>query len=102
MDDYEDPLARMGMTLACALLAQIANVMLAALMASAAPGGYRVRAWTFLILVLWTMVGTVLLVIRTARAGPGRQAGRIRPGRVALWIVSPWVWPILVRMRPAG
>jgi hypothetical protein len=130
MNRYDDPLDRMGMTLACALLAQIASVLLAAVLASSVPGGYRVRAWVFLAGVAWTLAGTVLLVMQTvraeprregsaagtcsdeggssgtgdsgARAGSGRFGGRARfgPRRIALWIVSTWLWPILVRWRP--
>jgi len=102
MNRYEDPLSRIGMTLACALLAQIASVMLAALLASAVPGGYRDRAWVFLGAVTWTLVGTVLLVVQTARAEQKPPTGGIRPTRIALWIVSSWLWPILVRWRTPG
>jgi hypothetical protein len=102
MNRYEDPLSRIGMTLACALLAQIASVMLAALLASTVPGGYRVRAWVFLGALTWTLAGTVLLVVQTTRADQGRPPGGIRPSRIALWIVSSWLWPILVRWRRPG
>jgi hypothetical protein len=118
---YDDPLERMGMTLACALLAQVASVLLAALLASMVPGGYRARAFAFLGGVVWTLAGTVLLVIQTVRAeAPGREAGSagsagsadaagsappaprapLAPRRIALWIASSWLWPVLVRWRP--
>jgi hypothetical protein len=106
MDEYEDPLARIGLTLACAVIGQIVSVVLAALLASTLEGGYRVRAWSFLALVVWTLAGTVVLVLQTLRAEPGPAAARrsgltnLAPRRIALWIVSSWVWPILVRWRP--
>jgi hypothetical protein len=118
---YDDPLERMGMTLACALLAQVASVLLAALLASLVPGGYRARAFAFLGGVVWTLAGTVLLVIQTVRTdAPDRETGAagsadpagpapkgppaplssLTPRRIALWIVSSWLWPVLVRWRP--
>jgi len=100
-DEFDDPLARMGMTLACALIAQIASVIAAALLASMVPGGYQARAWTFLGAVAWTVAGTVILVLKTSRAEPRdprlRGLRGLRPARIALWIVSSWLWPILVR-----
>jgi len=99
MDPYEDPLARMGGALVCALLAQIANVMAAALLASTLPGDYRVRSLAFLGGVMWTLAGTILLVVQTSRAGARSQGAGVRAGRVALWFVSAWVWPILVHWR---
>ncbi len=99
MNPPDDPLARMGATLACALLAQIASVVLAALLASQVPGGYRARAWAFLGAVLWTLAGTVLLVVQTARARQPGDGGGLSPRRIGLWLVSAWVWPILVRWR---
>jgi Na+/melibiose symporter-like transporter len=106
MKPSDDPLERLGVTLACALLAQVISVLLAALLASTVPGGYRARAFAFLGGVAWTLIGTVLLVIQTVRAEPrGEDAqrgvlARLAPRRIALWIVSSWLWPILVRWRP--
>ena len=77
MQEYDDPLARMGLTLACAVIGQIVSVILSALLASTLAGGYRVRAWAFLALVVWTLAGTVVLVCcrRCApKAGPMRRS----------------------------
>jgi len=96
----EDPLAGLGSTLVCALLAQALSVLLAAVLASRSPGGYRVRSWVFLGAVLWSLAGTVLLLIQTNRGTartPERGIGLVRIG---LWVASVWVWPILVRRRP--
>jgi hypothetical protein len=94
----DDPLSRVGPTLVCALLAQIISVLLAAALAAQVPGGYRVRSWVFLVQVLWSLAGTVLLLIRTARGAGLTQRG-LRLSQIGLWLVSSWVWPILVRWR---
>jgi len=91
-----DPLAAMGPALTCALIAQAGNVLLAAVVAAQVPGGYRVRSTVFLVALLWSLAGTVLLLIRTAGAG---ATCTVRPGRIALWLVSAWVWPILAWSR---
>src|ERR1700756_3423771 len=79
-------------------MAQVGNVLLAAVVAAQVPGGYRVRSSVFLAALLWSLAGTVFLLIRTAGAG-ARDANPIRPGRIALWLVSAWVWPILARWK---
>jgi hypothetical protein len=96
---YEDPLSALAPALACALIAQVVSVFLAAVLAAHMPGGYRVRSWVFLAALLWSVAGTVLLLIRTAGAARNSDAKAIRLGRIALWLLSSWVWPILVR-RP--
>jgi hypothetical protein len=95
----EDPLTSLGSNLACALLAQLLNVMLAAVLAAQVPGGYRVRSWVFLAAVLWSLGGTVLLLVGTTRGVARNGAPGIRVGRVGLWLASAWLWPILVRWR---
>ena len=104
MSHYEDPLAELGPALACALIAQVVSVMLAAVFAAQVPGGYRVRSCVFLAALLWSVAGTVLLLIRTAGSSKGSDvAKQIRFGRIALWVVSSWVWPILLRRgRPTS
>lgn len=98
----QDPLPRLGQALTCALIAQMISVMLAAVFAARVPGGYRVRSWVFLAALLWSLAGTVLLLVRTA-GGAGRSAGDgVRLSRIALWLVSSWLWPILVRWRRPG
>jgi hypothetical protein len=93
-----DPSAGLGPALACALIAQTGNVLLAALAASQLPGGYRVRSSVFVAALLWSMAGTVLLLVRTAGAGrPG--AGALRLARIVLWLISAWAWPLLLLWR---
>jgi hypothetical protein len=100
MSHYDDPLAELGPALACALIAQAVSVLLAAVFAAQVPGGYRVRSCVFLAALLWSVAGTVLLLIRTAGGSKGSGGAiQIRLSRIALWVVSSWVWPILVRRR---
>ncbi len=89
----------MGHELTCALIAQVVSVTLSALFAALVPGGYRVRSWVFLAAVLWSLAGTVLLLIRTVGAAPRGRPPRIGLRRIALWWLSSWLWPILVRWR---
>jgi hypothetical protein len=99
MSHHQDPLAELGPALACALIAQVVSVLLAAVFAAQVPGGYRVRSCVFLAALLWSVAGTVLLLIRTAGGSKGSGAKQIRFSRIALWVVSSWVWPILVLRR---
>ena len=102
MSHHQDPLAELGPTLACALIAQVVSVLLAAVFAAQVPGGYRVRSCVFLAALLWTVAGTVLLLIRTAGGSKGSAAGQLSFSRIALWVASSWVWPILLgRRRPS-
>jgi hypothetical protein len=80
------------------LIAQTGNVLLAALAASQVPGGYRVRSSVFVAALLWSVAGTVLLLVRTAGAGrPGAAA--LRLARIVLWLISAWAWPLLLLWR---
>jgi hypothetical protein len=92
----------LGAALACALIAQIVSVLLAAVFAAQVPGGYRVRSWVFLAALLWSLAGTVLLLVRTAAGAGTTDTKPVRLGRIALWLVSSWVWPLLVhRQHPS-
>jgi hypothetical protein len=99
MRHHQDPLSTLGSALVCALIAQAVNVLLAAVFAAQMPGGYRVRSWMFLAALLWSVAGTVVLLVRTTGAPGGDKAGAVRAGRIALWLISSWLWPILVRWR---
>ena len=84
MKPPEDPLASLGSDLTCALLAQVLNVVLAAVLAAQVPAGYRVRSWVFLAAVLWSVAGMVLLLVRTMRGGARNDGRGIRVGRVGM------------------
>lgn len=94
-----DPLARMGGALIALLLAVVASVILAALIASLVPGGYRVRALSYLLLTAWVLIGAVMLL----RATFQKESGRFSLGRLAKWMISIWLWPMLLfgrRQKP--
>jgi hypothetical protein len=99
MKNHGDPLSWLGSALVCALIAQALNVLLAAVVAAQMPGGYRVRSSVFLGALLWSVAGTGVLLVRTTGPGSRTDAIGVRPGRIALWLVSSWLWPILVRRR---
>jgi hypothetical protein len=88
---HVDPLSALGPALACALIAQVVSVFLAAVFAAQMPGGYRVRSWVFVAALLWNVAGTVVLLIRTAGGTSHTDAKGIGLGRIALWLVSSWV-----------
>lgn len=87
-----DPLGRMGATLVALLLSVVFSVVLAALLASQVPGSYSVRASAYLGLLVWIVVGAVLLLRATFRA----ESGPFTPGRLAKWMISIWLWPLLL------
>ena len=100
MDEPKHALRRPGADLACALIAQAANVLLAAVLAAHLGGAYQQRAWAFLAGTLWTVAGTAVLFARTAGAARA-GAAPLTAGRVGLWIVSAWLWPVLLLRRGA-
>lgn len=95
MTPPDDPLARYGAALAAVLLAVVLSVFLAALVGGALPFDYTGRAVAFMVLVLYTIVGAVL-VFRAAGAG---ESGPFSAARVFKWLVSLWLWPLLLPAR---
>lgn len=93
-----DPLGRMGGTLVALLVAVVFSVMLSAWFASLVPGSYRTRALTYLLLMAWVLVGGALLFRATLQG----ESGRFTLGRLAKWMISIWLWPLLLigRRRP--
>ena len=91
----DDPFARFLAPLTAVLLALVISVFLAALIGGALPFDYAGRAWTFTGLVLYTIVGAVL-VFRAAGAG---ESGPFSAARVFKWLVSLWLWPLLLLAR---
>src|SRR3974390_1591866 len=96
----KDPLERVGGVLVAAVLAFVLSVPIAAIFASQVSGTYRYRAFAYLGMVLWVLVGVILLVRATFRS----ETGTFSLGSVAKWIVSIWLWPLLLvaRRRPHG
>jgi hypothetical protein len=88
----------MGGVLVAVLLAFVLSVLLAALIASQVPGNYSARAYAYLGLVAWVLVGSVLLFRATVHAASGPFTVR----GLAMWMISIWLWPLLlVRRRPS-
>ena len=90
-----DPLGRMGGALAALLLAVVVSVILAAFISSLVPGSYRIRAFSYLLLTAWVLIGAVMLF----RATFQKESGRFSLGRLAKWMVSIWLWPLLLLGR---
>lgn len=93
-----DPLGRMGGTLVALLLAVVLSVFLSAWLASLVPGSYRARAVSYLLLMAWVIVGGALLFRATLRG----ESGPFTLRRLAKWMISIWLWPLLLiaRRRP--
>jgi hypothetical protein len=94
-----DPLAHLRGVLLAVLLAFLLSTFVAALIASHVPGSYMVRANAYLVLIVWTLTGSALL-FRGAFQSEARPLG-VR--RLAVWVISIWLWPLLLsgRRRPA-
>jgi hypothetical protein len=95
MTPPEDPLSRLAAPLAAVLLAVALSVFIAALIGGALPFDYTGRALAFMGLVLYVIVGAVL-VFRAAAAG---ESGPFSAQRVGKWLVSLWLWPLLLLAR---
>jgi hypothetical protein len=86
----DDPLVRYGAPLAAVVIAVIVSVMIAALLAGQLDSEYSTRALVYTGLVLWVLVGAAVMFVLAHRA----EGGRLSPGRVLLWTVTIWLWPV--------
>lgn len=94
-----DPLGRMGGALVALLVAVVLSVILSAWLASLVPGSYRTRAVSYLLLMAWVLVGGALLFRATLQG----ESGPFSLRRLAKWMISIWLWPLLLigrRRRP--
>ncbi|HYA66071.1 MAG TPA: hypothetical protein VEE84_05245 [Burkholderiaceae bacterium] len=93
-----DPLGRMGGALVALLLAVVLSVILAAWFASLVAGTYRTRALSYLAFMAWVLLGAGLLFRATVRS----ETGVFTLRRLAKWMISIWLWPLLLmgRRRP--
>ncbi len=89
MDD--DPLVKLIPPLVGVVLAVVLSLMVAATVASQIGEDYGTRAWIYTTAVLWVLVGAVV-VFMLAHRGESR---RLTIGRVLLWTVSIWLWPLI-------
>lgn len=90
-----DPLTKYGRPLAGVLIAVIVSMLIAAMIGGALPFDYQGRAWTYTGLVLYVIAGAVV-VFRMTYEGE-RQP--LSLGRIVKWIVSLWLWPLLLVRR---
>lgn len=90
-----DPLTRYGRPLVAALLAVAASVVIAALIGGLMPFSYTGRALTYVALLVYVIVGGVV-VFRTVAQAEQQPLNLVR---LAKWIVSLWVWPLLLMRR---
>ncbi len=90
-----DPLGRMGGALAALLVAVVLSVILCAWLASLVPGSYRARAVSYLLLMAWVLIGAALLFRATLQA----ESSPFTLRRLAKWMISIWLWPLLLLGR---
>jgi ABC-type enterochelin transport system permease subunit len=90
-----DPLARYGRPLAAVLLAVAASLFIAAMIGGLMPFDYTGRALTYLALVAYVIAGGVV-VFRTVAAAEQQP---LTPARIGKWILSLWIWPLLLARR---
>lgn len=94
-----DPLWRLRHALAGMAVALLLSVVIAALLGAAIGDAigdsYALRAGLYSALLVYVVVGAVLLFIRVAQ----HETRPISPGRVAVWLLSLWLWPLLLSRR---
>jgi hypothetical protein len=97
--DDDDPLLKYGAPLAAVLIAIIVSMMLAATVAGQLEADYQTRAVVYTAAVLWVLAGAAVLFLLAHRG----ESGRLSVGRVLLWTISIWLWPLFLlwRQRPA-
>jgi len=93
---YEnDPLYRLRHALTGLALALLVSALMAALLGrwigDAMADTYTARVTAYGLLLLYVVVGAVVLFVRVAR----HETRPVSAGRVALWVLSLWLWPAL-------
>jgi hypothetical protein len=96
---HNDPLWKLRHALAGLGIALLASVFIAA-MAGRVVGdlfgdSYNVRVTTYGLLLVYVVAGTAVLFAKVAR----HETRPLSAGRVVLWIVSLWTWPLLLATR---
>ena len=95
MQPDDDPLIRLLRSLAAVLLATALNVLVAAMIGGAMPLEYSGRAWTYAGLMLYVLAGAVLL-FRASGPAEAEAAAPLSAARVGRWMLSIWLWPLLL------
>ena len=97
-----DPLWRLRHSLAGVGLALLFSVPISALagrvLGDAFGGSYGARVAVYGLLLLYVLVGAVVLFVRVAQ----HETTPLTPKRVALWLLSLWMWPALLAGRRGG
>ncbi|MFU0842100.1 MAG: hypothetical protein ACFWTZ_05755 [Burkholderia sp.] len=81
-----------GPALAGACLGVILCIPIAAYTAAWLGDTYERRALVYCVLLLWCVAGAVTIFAKTWRA----PQQRLTLGRILLWCVSLWLWPLLL------
>lgn len=89
-----DPLERYSKPLIAVLIAVTLSLFIAALIGGNLPLEYNGRALAYVALVLYVLVGAFAVFWMVA---DGEQS--LRPGRLVIWVVSLWAWPVLMALR---
>lgn len=97
-----DPLWKLRHALVGVGLAVLLSVPIAAVLGSvigdAVGGTYAWRAGTYTALLAYVVTGAVVLFIKVAR----HETQRLSAQRLALWVASLWLWPLLLAARGRG
>lgn len=81
-----------GPALVGTCLAVVISVPLAAFAAAAFGDDYDTRALVYTAILAWVSSGGVVLFLKTRRS----ESQRMTPGRILLWTLSVWFWPLLL------
>jgi hypothetical protein len=94
-----DPLWRLRHALAGLALALLLSVPIAGFagrwIGDLIGDSYALRAGVYSGLLIYVVAGTVLLFVRVAR----HETRPLDAGRLALWLASVWLWPVLLLGR---
>lgn len=81
-----------GPALAGVCIAVVLSVPAAAFTARFFGDTYSTRAAVYCGFLLWVVCGAAAVFLKTWRA----EQGGLTPGRIVLWFVSVWLWPLLL------
>lgn len=95
MQPDDDPLIRLLRPLSAVLLATALNVLVAAMIGGALPFEYSGRAWSYAGLLLYVLAGAVLL-FRASGTAEAEAGAPLSAARVGRWMLSIWLWPLLL------
>lgn len=84
------PGLRIG-ALISASLSVLLSLVVAAFVGSSVGDDYETRAFVYVSLLLWSVVGACVLLYLTRNA-----ESRFSWGKLLLWTVSCWLWPLMV------